>query len=255
MKFIISVLLTAFVLGFAGTSYADSCASVKREMIYGQTALKKASSKHGYLKSAKEFEEAVKKAPDCAAAHFNLGLVYDKAEEYKLALQAFRSYLKLSPNAADKSTVEDKIYELEYQIKDAEQTIDITGLWRNIKPGDPKRCSDYVFKFKKSDSSYVASLYMPSDLNSSCERYKNPFSAFNLNVNGLAVSGSITQDLSTWANAPPRSSWTKNIAGSISEDGSRMRLQFQWTFPNGATGNMANGWGSYSDTLNLERQP
>ena len=149
MKFIISVVTAAFVLGFAGTSYGDSCASVKREMIYGQTALKKASNKHGYLKSAKEFEIAVRKAPDCAAAHFNLGLVYDKAEEYTLALQAFRSYLKLSPDAADKSTVEDKIYELEYQIKDAEQTIDISGLWRNVKPGEPKQCWDYIFKFNK----------------------------------------------------------------------------------------------------------
>ena len=151
--------------------------------------------------------------------------------------------------------VEEKIYELEYQLKDAARTIDITGLWRNIKPGEPKRCSDEMFKFKKSGSSYTASMYMPSDLNSSCDRYKSSYRALKLNVNGLAVSGSITQDLSTWANAPPRARWTKNISGTISEDGSRMRLQFQWTFPDGATGNVANGWSSYSNTLYLKRQP
>jgi len=96
---------------------ADSCASVEREMAYGSVALEDAKDKSGFLQSAREFEVAANKAPDCAAAHFNLGLVYEKAGEYEKALKALQTYLRLSPNANDAAEVRNKTYQLEYRVK------------------------------------------------------------------------------------------------------------------------------------------
>ena len=119
MKLMIPILTAIFVLGFTGASYADSCASVKREMTYGRIALEDAKDKQGYLESAKQFEAAVGKAPTCAAAHFNLGIVYEKAGDFEKALKSLKQYLTLAPKASDAEQVQEKIYELEYRAQKA----------------------------------------------------------------------------------------------------------------------------------------
>lgn len=114
------IIVTILALAFYSVSYAgNSCQSVEREMAYGTAALEGAKDRAGYLRSAKEFEAAVKKAPKCAAAHFNLGLVYEKADKFKEALGSLQSYLRLSPKASDAAEVRNKIYKLEYRLKDA----------------------------------------------------------------------------------------------------------------------------------------
>lgn len=115
------VLTLALVLGFAPAALADSCASVEREMTYGRVALQDAKGRAGYLESARQFEAAVAKAPKCAKARFNLGVVYEKAGAYRKALAAFQAYLRLAPGASDAKTVKTKIYELEYRAKKAKQ--------------------------------------------------------------------------------------------------------------------------------------
>lgn len=115
VKMISKYLVAILILAFSGTSHAnDSCQSVKREMVFGQTALKHANDKQGFLKAASEFKKATQKAPNCAAAYYNMGVVYEKAGEYKLAMEALDHYLELSPGAEDFNEVEMKTYELEY---------------------------------------------------------------------------------------------------------------------------------------------
>jgi len=123
------ILIAAFALGFVSPAFADSCASAEREMAYGSVALEDAKDKNGFLQSAKEFEIAVKKAPDCAAAYFNLGLVYEKAGEYGKALEALQTYLRLSPNANDASQVRKKTYQLEYRVKQASNASSANAGW------------------------------------------------------------------------------------------------------------------------------
>lgn len=96
-------------------AWADACAGVKRELTYGRVALQDAKDKAGFLQSAAQFEAAARKAPDCAQAFFNMGLVYEKAGEYSKALAALKNYLRLAPKAPDAAAVETKIYELEYR--------------------------------------------------------------------------------------------------------------------------------------------
>ncbi len=132
MKFIVPIFTALFALGFAGSSYAESCSSVTREMIYGRVALQDAKEKQDYLESARQFETAVDKAPSCAAAYFNLGIVYEKVGAYQKALDALKKYLSLSPQASDTDMVQGKIYELEYR---AEKNKSTDGRYRDNGEG------------------------------------------------------------------------------------------------------------------------
>ena len=126
MKFILSILTVVFTLGFAGSALAGPCDAAKREMTYGRVALQDASDKQGYLESAKQFEAAVGKAPTCAAAHFNLGIVYEKAGDFEKSFNSLKQYLTLAPKASDAEQVQEKIYELEYKILKAVEVEIIT---------------------------------------------------------------------------------------------------------------------------------
>ncbi len=121
MTRVMAIFAATLVLGFAPAALADSCASVEREMTYGRVALQDAKNRKGFLESAKQFEAAVAKAPKCAKARFNLGVVYEKAGAYRKALAAFQAYLRLAPGASDAKAVKTKIYELEYRAKKAKQ--------------------------------------------------------------------------------------------------------------------------------------
>ena len=127
----INLMALSFGVAFfaQGSAIADSCNSVEREMTYGSVALEDAKDKNGFMQSAREFEAAVKKAPDCAAAYFNLGLVYEKAGEYEKALKALQAYLRLSPNASDAAQVRKKTYQLEYRVKQASNSSSANMGW------------------------------------------------------------------------------------------------------------------------------
>ncbi len=118
----INVILIGIVAMPPFQARADACAAAEREMVYGSTALEDAKDKNGFLESAAQFKAAVAKAPNCAQAHFNLGLMYEKAGEYQKAIGPLQTYLKLAPNADDAAQVKKKIYALEYRIKRAAQT-------------------------------------------------------------------------------------------------------------------------------------
>ena len=121
MGFKLGFLLIFLLVSLAGAAQAqtDACQAAEREMIYGETALADAKDKKGFLESARQFQAAAAKAPNCARAHFNLGLVYEKAGEYKKAVGPLLTYLKLLPNAADADQVRRKIIALEYRVSRA----------------------------------------------------------------------------------------------------------------------------------------
>ncbi len=107
---------------FQAAARAAPCDAAKRELAYGQAATEDAKDQQGFLRAAREFEKAAKKAPNCAAAYFNLGVVYEKAGELSAAKSAYQRYLKLDPKAPDAARVEQQVFKLEYRIKRAGQT-------------------------------------------------------------------------------------------------------------------------------------
>lgn len=113
-RFVLGLVASVFLVTPA-KSRADACAAVEREMVRGAVALEDARDQSGYLESAKQFRAAVDKAPKCAQAHYNLGLVFEKAGAYSKAAAALKCYLKLAPEADDAKAVKRKIYALEYR--------------------------------------------------------------------------------------------------------------------------------------------
>ena len=95
-------------------AYANSCSSVEREMVQGETAVEFAKDKNGYQEAARLFEEATEKAPGCAAAYYNLGLIYEKTTDYFKGKKALEKYLQLSPDAKDAAAVRKQIYRMEF---------------------------------------------------------------------------------------------------------------------------------------------
>ena len=47
--------------------------------------------------------------------------------------------------------------------------------------------------------------------------------------------------------------WTRSVRGLLGSDGNRIRLKFMAIGPNGAVGNVANGWREYEDERILVR--
>jgi len=110
-------LITLF--SFAGSALAGPCDTAKREMAFGEAATEDAKDKAGLKRAAEEFNKAVRKAPNCAAAFFNLGVVQEKSGELVAAKAAYEQYLKLAPSAPDAESVEQQVFKLEYRIQQA----------------------------------------------------------------------------------------------------------------------------------------
>ena len=121
------MLAIVVVSAWPAQAQTDDCSAAEREMAYGEAAIQDAESQAGYLEAAKQYRAAITKAPDCAAAHFNLGVAYEKAGRLSSAKAAFETYLTLAPKAEDAAKVKKSIFKLEYRIKRAGQTESADG--------------------------------------------------------------------------------------------------------------------------------
>jgi hypothetical protein len=144
MKHMMTTLVGVFLLGLAGPALADPCAAVKREMAFGQAATEDAKDEAGFKRAAAEFKKAADKAPGCAAAFFNLGIIQEKAGELAAAKAAYERYLKLAPKADDAAQVEQRIFKLEYRLQRAVEAEHQASDWQAFS-GDwcfPSECND-----------------------------------------------------------------------------------------------------------------
>lgn len=84
-----------------------------RYLARGEAFAEAASDKNGFLRAAKEFQAAAGVAPWLPHAYYNLGIVQDKAGQYKKAMQSLEFYLLAAPNAPDTREVRNLIYKIE----------------------------------------------------------------------------------------------------------------------------------------------
>ena len=96
--------------------------AARRHLARGEAAMETAKSPEDYIPAGEEFQNAVRLAPNWPAAHYSLGLVYEKTGRLAEAIACFKEYLRLSPNAADAAQIRDRIYKLEYR---AEQVLTV----------------------------------------------------------------------------------------------------------------------------------
>ena len=84
-------------------------------------AFKNAKSQADYLKSAKEYENALLIVPWSAADYFNCGVAYEKGSEFDAAIRNFNFYLLAAPDAQDTNDVRKRIGALKYAKEQAIQ--------------------------------------------------------------------------------------------------------------------------------------
>lgn len=92
----------------------------RKHMVWGKSLVKDAQGEEDYARAAAELEGAIRAAPWWTTAYYDLGLIYEKAGDYKPAALSLRMYLVGAPEAADSRKVQDKIYELELHAKNGD---------------------------------------------------------------------------------------------------------------------------------------
>jgi len=169
------ICLAGFLL-LAVTTYAQDCQlndEAHRYWVRAQAALNEAKSEDDYLNVCEEFKKAFEYAPDCADICYNIAACYEKSATtglfkditgYAQAMKYFKKYLELKPNAQNKETVQNKIYELEYKYDKLHKYI---GKYGNIKYKDPTNyyfinsVKDFEFEIKLSENDNQLIVIVP----------------------------------------------------------------------------------------------
>ena len=130
-RYAYGVLITAFIIiGMTATVFGqDKNEEAHKYMIRGMAAIEMAKSEQDLAKAVVEFKKATEVAPDMAAAWNNLGSVQTKIGQIKQAIESYRRYLALAPQAEDAARVSDEIIKLEYRLEQAESFQSLSGYW------------------------------------------------------------------------------------------------------------------------------
>jgi tetratricopeptide (TPR) repeat protein len=130
MRALLVTVVFSLAWGQLGVARAETCPEVPDD----EVALRRSMAKEWFAK-AEEAEAAGDKqgairryacslglAPHPSTA-YNLGTVAEKSGDLAMALDGFRSYLKLAPEATDRPTIEARIFALEAKISDLRKEI------------------------------------------------------------------------------------------------------------------------------------
>jgi hypothetical protein len=90
-----------------------------RYMVRGKSAIELAEKPEDYKLAATEFLKVAEYAPKCPDVYYNLSLCYEQMGKldpgnYQEAISYLQTYLQLSPNAANKQEIQERIYKLEF---------------------------------------------------------------------------------------------------------------------------------------------
>lgn len=123
--------VSALVLfaALAGQARADVLADARKHMLRGTAAIESAKTEEELGEAAEEFQKATEIAPSLAAAWYNLGAVQAKLDRLQDAMNSYKRYLALAPNAEDARRVADEITKLEYRLEKAELFKNKSGQW------------------------------------------------------------------------------------------------------------------------------
>lgn len=121
VKVLYLVVVLAVSVLLLSAAYAQTISEeAQRYFDRGMAAVEIAKSPDDYAPAIKEFEQAIRLAPDWPDVYYKLGMVQEKAGKYRDAIISFRQYQRLAPNASDAATVKSLINKLEFK---AEQEI------------------------------------------------------------------------------------------------------------------------------------
>ena len=101
----------------------------RRHMLRGMAAIEIAKSNDDLALAEEEFRMATEIAPQMAVAWFNLGKAQTQLGRNDEAMDSYRQYLTLAPDAKDAQSVRDEIVKLEFRRELAAKAQARVGLW------------------------------------------------------------------------------------------------------------------------------
>lgn len=143
LKFLLTALCVAGVPQVAHAQ--DVPAEARRHMARSQAAAETARSTADWEAAARELEKAMQLAPHWPEVYQNLGLLYEKAGNYDLAIENYRRYLELAPSSPDAAKVQETIYKLEYK----RDRNNLEGIWKTVVNETTVRCDPGGFEARK----------------------------------------------------------------------------------------------------------
>jgi len=130
--------LTGILLFTVTTAYAQDCnlnENAQRYKVRAEAAYREAKNDADFLNVVEEFKKALQYAPDCADIIYNIATCYDKSASSGLlkdiwgcgkAMEYYKKYLVLKPDAQNKQVVQNRIYELEYKYEKLDKFIGLS---------------------------------------------------------------------------------------------------------------------------------
>ncbi len=96
-------------------------AEAERRMVRGQALVESAKDADAFLRAASEFRAAVRAAPWLADAHYNLGVVLDKAQRFDEAIRSLKLSILIAPNSKEAGEAQRLIYRIEVRQEEGER--------------------------------------------------------------------------------------------------------------------------------------
>lgn len=131
MKTRILILAICFITSLTSYSQSDE---FKRHLVRAETAFKMGK----LTEAVTEYKEAIKLDSVNGNLYYNLAAVQEKigtVEAFNSAIENYKKYLKMIPDASDKDDVMTKIYAIEFkledQIKRTKHLENLNGTWRS----------------------------------------------------------------------------------------------------------------------------
>jgi len=111
--FVLIVFASYIGLSFSyGVSSEEISNEAKQYFIKGKKLIETSASPSDFVQAEKEFEKAIELAPNWAEAYYNLALISVEIGKPVKAIKAYKRYLEITKNPADKSEVLSEISRL-----------------------------------------------------------------------------------------------------------------------------------------------
>ena len=183
---------------------------VLRYLVRGEAKVKLGGA-GSFAAAAQEMEKAVQEAPWFGDGYFNLGTVQEKAGKYQQAIQNFQLFLDADPRSRNAVAVRAKIFSLEVLQEDALKTLRLMGTWQEL---DNSKGKTNYWGVRVKDGKLLINVD-PKD-----------GSGIYVDKKGLALDGYIDMApfTSNYCTVP---GGKRPVAGTLSEDGTRMELHYE----------------------------
>ncbi len=96
-------------------------AEAERRLVRGQALVESAMDADAFMRAAAEFRAALRAAPWLADAHYNLGIVLDKAQRFSEAIRSLKLSILAAPNAKEAGEAQRLIYRIEVRQEEAQR--------------------------------------------------------------------------------------------------------------------------------------